>query len=406
LLDLAQRNEWVAERWRDALQTWSEEKLASRSWRCISRILSAAPGEFIKEIAQALSWWLHSLGKSFDSNEEAFFVLVHRIVTLPRSEALQSDDDVVLRAINHPVGLATEAALRWWYRQRPQDNQGLRDEIIPILTEICDPDVATFRYGRVVLGTNLIALFRVDRDWVEQYLLPLFDWDKSYGEARAVWMGFLGSPRLYRPLMDALKPDFLATSEYHHDLGDYARQYAGFLTFAALDPGDTFTMPELAKATGSLPADGLAQVAQTLVQALESAGDQRGEYWRNRVVPYLRHVWPQSRESLTPTIATNFARLCVAAGDQFPEAFSELRHWLRAPVHPDFVVHQVHETKLGERFPSDTLKFLSIIISDNAQLVSNELSGCLDAIAEARPTLVEDDDFRRLVQFSRRHNGM
>ncbi|MCC6916066.1 hypothetical protein, partial [Nitrosomonas sp.] len=41
---------------------------------------------------------------------------------------------------------------------------------------LCDVQVDRFRHGRVLLASQLIAFFRVDRPWTEQHLLPLFGW--------------------------------------------------------------------------------------------------------------------------------------------------------------------------------------------------------------------------------------
>ena len=83
--------------------------------------------------------------------------------------------------------------------------------------------------------------------------------------------------------MEALKPAFLETASHYQALGKHGRQYASLLTFAALDPADVFMARELANATRALPQDGLHHAADTLVRALEGAGDQRTDYWTNRV---------------------------------------------------------------------------------------------------------------------------
>jgi DNA-binding NarL/FixJ family response regulator len=64
------------------------------------------------------------------------------------------------------------------------------------------------------------------------------------------------APRLYQPLMRILKIQFLATARHYEDLGEYGRQYADLLTFAALEPRDAFSKQELADATGLLPREG------------------------------------------------------------------------------------------------------------------------------------------------------
>jgi hypothetical protein len=268
----------------------------------------------------------------------------------------------------------------------------------PLLTELCDARVNKFRHGRVLLATHAIALFRVDEQWSKTHLLPLFDWQRSEVEARGAWEGFLRSPRLYRPLLTAIKQPLLETAGHYGQLGEVAEQYAAFLTFTALDAGETFTTRELAQATRALPAAGLQSAAQAVTRALEGAIEQRGEYWRNRVLPYLKSVWPKSREVITPAISESLSRLCVAAGEAFPEAMEALRHWLQPVEYPDYLVHLLYEVKLCEQFPSDALTFLDALIGQNAQWLPGELKQCLDDIGNANPALSSDPRFIRLTE--------
>ena len=403
LVALSRAGEWPASRWREALQAWAEEKLLQRSWRYMGAVLNGAPDDVLKELAHPLSWWLQSIAKTFEGGEPVFFNLVRRLLMLEQDDEVEADDDPVSRAINHPVGHVTEAALRWWYRQSLEDGQGLPDAIKPLFSELCNTQVVSFRHGRVVLAAHVIALFRVDPDWAAQHLLPLFDWEQSSDEARAAWEGFLGSPRLYWPLLEAIKQPFLATAERYAQLGRSNDQYAALLTFAALEPDGIFSKSELAAATRSLPTDGLHGAAQALVRALEGTGEQRSEYWRNRVLPYFKSIWPKSRSAMTPAISESLARLCVAAQDAFQEALEELKHWLQPVEYPDYVVHLLHDEKLPEKFPEAALAFLSIVIGDNAQWPPGNLNECLQAIRDAAPALEADARFQRLMEYLRRH---
>ncbi|KAF0810073.1 hypothetical protein A167_01104 [Alcanivorax sp. S71-1-4] len=402
LCALAREGVWPTERWREALQAWSEEKLLKRSWRYMAPILAIAPDEVLQPLAHGVSWWLQAIAKTFEGHEALFFVLARRILAMDHQDGVDTDDPVG-RAINHPVGHVTEALLRWWYRRSLEDGQGLPDDIKPTFTELCDTQIDKYRHGRVLLAAHVIALFRVDGDWATQHLLPLFDWQRSEAEARAAWEGFLWSPRLYRPLMELLKPAFLETARHYAALGKHDGQYASLLTFAALDPGDTFTNTELAAATRALPPDGLHDAAQALVRALEGAGEQRADYWTNRVAPYLHAIWPKTRDNVSPAIAASLGRLCIAAQDAFPEALALLRAWLQPPAHPNYLVHRLHEAGLCGKFPEQALDFLSLVIGDQTQWPPSDLGACLDAIRIAAPELEADPRFERLMAYLRRH---
>lgn len=400
LCALAKEGIWPTDRWREALQTWSEDKHLRRSWRYMAPVLVTSPESTLQALAHAVSWWLKAISKTFEGHATLFFALSRSILTLDLQDGVDTDNPVG-RAINNPVGHVTEALLRWWYRRSLEDNQGLPEELKTIFNQLCDTGIDKFRHGRVLLAAHVIPLFRVDRDWATQHLLPLFDWSRSQVEARAAWDGFLWSPRLYRPLMEILKPAFLDTASHYRELGDHGRQYASLLTFAALDPGDTFLNTELAAATRSLPQEGLHEAAQALVRALEGAGDQRADYWTNRIIPYLHAIWPKTRDNVSSAIAESLGRLCVAAQDSFPEALRLLRAWLQPPDHPDFLVHKLNQAGLCGIFPEEALEFLNLVIGEQTRWLPSDLDACLEAIRSALPELEADERFERLKGYLR-----
>lgn len=401
LYKLAQQGNWPAERWRDALQAWSEEKLRDRSWHYMAPVLVRAPDELLQEVVHGISWWLQSIAKIFQGHEAHFLTLAHRILRLD-FDLEENADDPVFRAINHPVGHVTQALLDWWYRQELEDGQELPENIKPVFSALCDTEIAKFKHGRVLLAAHGITLFRVDKDWAKQYLLPLFDWNRSETEARAAWEGYLWSPRLYRPMMEVFKPTFLDAVHHYAQMGEHSRQYASLLTFAALDPGDTFTASELASAIRALPPEGLRESAEALSRALEGAGDQREDYWRNRIQPFWERIWPKSNDRVLDTNAASLARLCIAAGDEFPGAIARVSNWLRTVDHPDYVIHLLHEAGLCARFPESSLQLLDIILASQSSWLPQELRRCLDAIVHAAPDLRQDHKFMRVDELARR----
>lgn len=401
LYALARGNIWPADRWVEALHAWSEEKCAKRSWRYIAPVLADAPENVLQSLDHGLSWWLKAIAKAFNDHEALFLKLCRRILAMDYQDGVDTNDPVQ-RAVNHPVGQVTEALLRWWYRKSLEDEQGLPDALRPIFTELCDTQIDKFRHGRVLLAAHVIALFRVDREWATQHLLPLFDWLRSEAEAQAAWEGFLWSPRLYRPLMEAVKKPFLDSARHYVALGRYKEQYAALLTFAALDPGDTFTKSELSSATRALPTEGLQNAAQALVRALEGSAEQRVDYWKNRMRPYLRSTWPKLRDLATPTVSENLARLCIAAQEAFPEALEELRHWLQPLQQLGYPVRRLHQADLCQRFPEAALTFLALVVGECTQRIPNDLENCLKSIRTAEPQLEADTRFQKLLECVRR----
>jgi len=337
LCDLAEEDLWPVERWREALQAWSDEGRVQRSWHYAAPLVQRMPDKLKLENEHSLTWWMEAASKEINRHVSILLDLCKTVL----ESSLESDTGIrqngeptnepVTEAINHPIGHVAQALLNLWFKRGPNDNDLLPVDIEPFFSQICEVKVERFRHGRVLLASRLIALFRVDRSWTEKNLLPLFDWSRNPAEAKGAWEGFLWSPRLYRPLLAAFKSQFLSTVQHYSDLGEGGRQFAAFLTYAALDPVESFTLADFRTAVGELPQEGLQEVAQTLSQALESAGEQREDYWKNRVQPFWQYVWPKSSDLVSNRIAESLALLCIAGGGEFPSTVAAIVDWLRSP---------------------------------------------------------------------------
>lgn len=405
---LALEGEWPTVRWREALQIWNEDSMRQRSWRFVAPLLQAMPDEVFVNTIHSVTWWLEAASKSIDRQEQILLELCRRVLALPFEANTGASFirngveiyDPVSSAINHPVGHITQALINLWFKRSPNDNDLLPVDIKPLFTELCDDRVEHFRHSRVILSSRLISLFRVDRLWVEQHLLPLFRWSNPI-EAKATWEGFLWSPRLYRPLLIAFKTQFIETAEHYEELGEHRQQFAVFLTHAALVSLEEYTTEEFRSMFGKLPQQALAESARALTQALEGAGDQREEYWKNRIAPFLQNIWPKVRGLETPLIAELFSRLAIAARSEFPNALTAVRGWLKPIQHPSLVALRLYESNLCNRYPLETLKLLDAVI-DNQPWGGQEVGVCLDDIKQANPELELDSRYQRLREYSLR----
>lgn len=400
LCDLANEGIWVAGRWGEAMQAWSEDRLALRSWRFVAPMVQTMPDEVLKDILPSLTWWLETVSKSLDRHENIFLDLCRRVLAIADQDGPDTDQ-FVNRALDHPIGRVTQALLNLWFSRKPNDGDQLPTELEPFFTQLCDRAVARFRHGRVLLASRLIALFRVDQSWTEAHLLPMFDWTADVLEAQAAWQGFLWSPRLYGPLLIAIKVQLLDTARHYAELGDHAQQFAAFLTYTALDPVDGYTVPDLRASLGALPQVGLQESAQALVQALEGSGEQREEYWTSHIQPFWQDIWPKARQLASNSIAQSLARLSIAARGRFPEALATVLDWLQPIEYPHFVVNALQESGLCKKSPEPALSLLDAIISDQPW-PPRGLSQCLAEIAHARPALSQDHRYRRLEEYARR----
>lgn len=397
LVSLSCRGIWPTDRWRQALHAWSDETFAKRAWRRLECSLSAMPNDVFEKIASPVAYHLKAAAKHVAGKKETFFSLVRRILDAYRGEQKDVLNDPISDAINHPVGYVTEALLTWWYAQSPKlaDNQGLDEPIRSLFEAIAVPSVFSFRHGRLLLCTNIITLFRVDPNWTSAKLLPLFDWRTS-ADASAAWSGFLWSPRLYWPLLAALKEPFLQTVDHYDELGELADQYVGLLTFAAIERQEPFNSNDFAVATAKLPDEGLAHALRIVSDGLRRAADRRNDYWNNRGRPYFRAIWPKTQTRRTARVSNQFAELLVSADEAFPEALATLRDWILPLGETSFALHQLEESGLSARFPGEALEFMSLLVPHQIPWSAGPIKGNLQQIRQAQPDLASDARFARL----------
>ena len=409
LCDLAQADKWPTERWREALQTWAEDGMGLRSWRYAAPLVQKnMPDAEFQELAYAVSWWMKTVSSANNCHEDILLNLCRRVLALPLEAGTcfrilrngAEIEDPVGTAINHPIGHVTQALINLWFQRKPSDNDLLPAELQPVFTELCDVQIDRFRHARVLMASQLIAFFRVDRPWTEEHLLPLFGWSNP-AEAKAAWQGFLWSARRSPPLMAAFKPQFLDTAKHYADLGEYCQQFAACLTYAALEQTEGYTAEEFRAAIASLPKEGLEQSAQRFALALEGVGDQREEFWKNRAHPFWQHIWPKSRDVASPRIAASLARLAIAARGEFPAALAAVQDWLQAIESPNYVVQLLHKSGLCKQYPADALRLLAAVIDDQPW-APQKLGQCLDDIVQAAPDLGQNPHCVRLREYFRR----
>ncbi|MEX3856411.1 hypothetical protein OKW33_003364 [Paraburkholderia atlantica] len=398
LLDLSARNIWPVQRWTEALNTWSGDSLVRRSWRWLAACVSSMPDAQVLEVMQPVGWWLHEVGKQLVVHEKTFISLCERVLNLSVDERFDSTDEAVLASISHPVGQVTQALLNWWFSKPLNDNDRLPAVIAPIFTRVCDTTAVRFRHGRTLLASNVVALFRVDPSWTQANLFPLFDWQTSEEEAFAAWMGYLWSPRLYKPLLVELKKPFLDAVKHYARFGDARVNYASMLTLVALEATDLFSRPDLQRAVRALPMEGLAACAQAVHRAMKGADGRQSEYWSIAVRPFLTSVWPKKIALESERLAETLARIAVAADKDFSDALGTVELWLKPITVPYQLLKDMNELKIGQRFPLHALKLLVMVI-DRSRFAPPDLKKTLEQILSGDGTLSSNLDFQSLEDF-------
>ncbi|MFA0629620.1 hypothetical protein AB4589_17735 [Vibrio sp. 10N.222.49.A3] len=308
-----------------------------------------------------------------------------------------------MSAINNPVGIATEALVNYWFTKKPKDNERLQGDFHRIFDLICTDQSRKFEYGKLILASQVIALYRVDRQWSETSILPLFDWANDKRIAAMMWEGFFWSPRIYYPLLEELKGYLLDTALYLDTFDEARRQYLQFITYVALETNAVFTALEVRNILEQLSIKSLEEVMVALNQALEGAGDKKEEYWKKRIRPLWEISWPKSSSKTSMRFVESLVRLIINTGNEFPNSLKLVQGFLSPIKHSDYLLRQLDKNGLSTDFPEDVLGLIDVIVDINSY-PSPKLRVCLDSITSNRPRLARTNKYRKLDDFLRRNN--
>ncbi len=400
LITLEEDNIWVAERWREALQIWSEnKKLSFTTWRYLSKTLLDFNDQKLLDISWALSNWLKKNTNftklSLSLNDELYFQYFDRLIALPFEKQDEEPHDPITSAINHPVGILTESLFNRWYKLEPHDGEGISEIFKNRLESICASESPLSILGKVIIATNILSLYRVDPAWTEEFVLPWLNWNKSK-LASMCWHSYLWSPMLYKDFVIKIKDDLLDTVNHYEDLGAHKEQYARFLTYLVLQKYDEYKVKELTNAFARLPQEALIYVASTLNNSLTSSGEKFSEYWSHRVSDFLKKIWPR-RVDLTDRTVEELGLLCINTKEYFDEAFSIIKYNLRQIDDTEYLVRQTLESEAISLHTAQVLEFFDrVIINVPRFRPPSKLRDCLNKIIEKQPELVNENSFRRL----------
>ena len=138
-------------------------------------------------------------------SEKYFWKISNKLLT--NHFEFKDKKDILIEAINHPVGIITEAFFsRLAKRKIEKKNEKITDiNCLNFLDRLTSGTAKIFILGQVILASRLFYFYFVDPAWTKKNLLPLFHWDSSSERALFIWQGYLSSIRLSVDLILELK---------------------------------------------------------------------------------------------------------------------------------------------------------------------------------------------------------
>jgi hypothetical protein len=404
LSHVAETGQWPEDLWESLLQGFITAKLSAEEWPRFIGALLSAPDSLYEQLVRPIAWLLHDVASILGTEADGdFWKLWNRV----QRNAFREDEDElakdpITRAINIPAGLLTQAILDRLAAGHPRSATEIPDTLWAKLAELSDGTSRTHTYARVVLASRLGWLHMVNAEWVEEHLLPFFDWERST-EASAIWQGYLWQARVTPELWKVIKKDFLLAFHEKQRLGAFEEQISTLFGYVCIDQPDWLSTEETRNALRMTDAKGRAANSRVVFRHLQGAADKCEAMWRTLVGPWLDRSWPKDRALVDPHSALNLALAAVHTGGAFESAVHLVEPFLTESENYSHVVDHLVETSHPEEWPAAALRLLDVV--DTAWIwPDRNLRDLLMRLLAAEPGLAGDHRFRRLDEYLLRHN--
>jgi len=376
------------------------------SWHVASPIIRNMPSSVISDIDHSLSRWLENVAKNLSVSLEDVLPIVQALLEAdinPNSLTNSDGDPIgkpIMEAINHPIGKVSAAVISLWFKTNPTDGEELPNWLSSNLSTILQSNEPRFRHGKTIVAQHLIALYRVDPQWTRFNLIPLFDWNSEEKVVPiSVWEGFLVSARVYPPLMSELKQYFLDTATNYEHLEERPARYVSVLTVMGLESIPDYSNEDFITAFRVLPQEALNESVRTIYESIKGAGDRSDQYWKNRVKPFWKEIWPKSKDLVSQEISEFLIRIILETEHEIPAATDTLINWLIPFQHLFYITHDISKSGMCQKHPQEILRILNAIIDEQKWFRPTELQDCLEQIRSTQPDLRESPIFTKLNDY-------
>ena len=267
------------------------------------------------------------------------------------------------RAINHASG---QLALFWvhsialWRRQQEPTPQSLSAEYREALDAIIEEDGVPGKLGRAVLASNFHFFLVVDEDWTIDNLLPLFD--TEHEDFQCAWDGFLSWGRLSPQVADSLSEKLVnaVPRVFREFQGQMLTRFVEFYVAAMgwfISEANDDWITEFFKHADEETKNQFAIAIGRRLRDLDESRQQ--EWWNVWLKDYWRNRLQGVPDKLDDGEIAQMLEWVIHLPGVFPEAVGVAIEMPSRTVTRSYILHDLGESELIERYPDDLAKFLA-----------------------------------------------
>ncbi|MEX3982250.1 SIR2 family protein [Paraburkholderia sp. EG287A] len=312
--------------WSVVLTSSGQRVHSQRMLFCIARRLAQLEPGNLRSISHPTSEWLRANCMStFEHQPHSFDIAWDALRGALADGSGQHKFAIANRrwvdeSLNSAVGRMLDALFQHPRWKELKEGSTIPEELRAKLEEMLSLKADDRRYAIVTITHRLMWLFHVDPVWVEARLLHLADGESM--DSDAFWAGFFWAARVPQPILyERLKQPLIKLASEPRLPKGHAANLAGILLLEWARGQD------LANVDEQLISD--VELREVLIHA----GDElrTSVLWHlrrfagkqvqieERLLPFLRRVWPRQRTMRTPDMTGRLVDLALSVPSQFSE---------------------------------------------------------------------------------------
>lgn len=363
--------------WSEFLHADGRLKDKARTIGVIAGRLSRLPSMTLHDIAYPVSEWMERIaGRLYGDANQMLDCLWNKMI-----EALAAPDEKRRRqpdrswadeALNAPVGKLVNFLMKDPAKNGLKLSGGFPPHWTRRVGQLLGLPGNLRRQALVMVSFQFNWLFAIDPEWTERQLLTCVDNPGDDGDA--FWGGVLWAAKMpTRDIFLKLKSGLLTRAVQPLQRRGHNSVIAGLLLAGwgggpdDEQPARLVTDIELREILIHADDDLRGQLIWQLKQ-WSSAGNGR---WRERVIPFLNHVWPKQRSLRTAKVSAHLADFALASGALMPDVVELIVLRLvpvRGPSLSMLSLQEASEDYPPRRHPRATLDLLWAVLAEDPAL--------------------------------------
>ena len=399
--------------WQTFFYSKAREADQNRFKLLIANRLLNYPDEQIGTIITSVVNWLSNSTKTLDQTYiPVFFRFANRLVGILQTQPvigqsnIKQSIDKITEAINAPAGMITWAFLSEPFKQSLGNHCFYKEWFALIESLLKLPDISR-QYVLAILFMEINWLFKINKDWTKEYLLPIFHSSKSI-DRDAAWSGFLKAHvlpylEIFKTMKDTLfkilknRPSF-----YLKNIDNFAELILALWTETDNATGAKRVTDEELHELLLKSDDKFRKVILDHLKLKIINKNNPSDQLKSRL-PELFAIWPKQMKAWSPEVSAGFFRLLLKSGEKFPLLLKYVINHLSKLDNSNSVEFYTPtmmdpNNKIIHDYPKEVLELLFTVLPNDTRQRPYRIDKVLKNIVDADSSLKKDARYRELKQ--------